>query len=689
MLEWIVQAGHFGELDVAVEVLRQPQLLEMGDVAEIPDDRAHQRVVLAMKVLIGQGREEKQRPPSRFVEEIGELLLVGGGMLRCRRHWLQLVGKCWAGKNAGAQRIIADRPAPCQDSWGAYVLPMDRRTALDKLAQGTPLTGAAIVAFVAALVLTSWALDFQLMLRAAPDGIAMIPVTAVCFLLAALSLALAERASRSDVTRGIQQLLALAVAAIAVIEFLEYAYDRNLGIDLLLFQGPVIAAPWRPAGRMAVNSAAAFLLMALGLLSVSHDIKKRDWRSQMFVSVGVMIALVALLGYVFGVRGLYALSQSSGMALITALAFVVLGVGILFSQRERGLSSLLVDHGAAGVMTRRLLPAAMILPVVLGAVRIAGERAGMYETEFGVSLFAVASIITFLSLVVWAARVLRELDSDRSALILREQQTRAAAERARIEAETARAEAERANTIKTDFLAVMSHELRTPLTAIMGYEELLSDGITGPVTDGQRQQLGRINASAHHLLGLIDEILTFARVDIGREKIRLEQLSLNRAIAEAAALVEPMAATKALRFVVVNLFDDQTIATDRTKLKQMLVNLLSNAIKFTDVGEVRLTAAIRGALIELCVSDTGMGIEPSNIEAIFEPFWQVEQGATRKIGGAGLGLSVTRKLARLLGGDVTVKTAVGKGSTFTLTLPVVPLAPASYKRNTPTAQAIP
>jgi signal transduction histidine kinase len=562
---------------------------------------------------------------------------------------------------------------------------MDRSSALDKLARRTPIISAIIVASIAVFVLVSWALDVHLMLRFAPDGIAMIPASAACFLLAALSLALAERAARSDVTRWLQQLLALAVAAIAVIEFAEYAYERNLGIDLLLFRDRVLSAPWRPAGRIAVNSAAAFLLMALGLFSLSHDIKKRDWHSQMFAATGLMVALVALLGYVFGVRGLYSMTPASGMALITVVTFLILGVGILFSHRERGLTALLVDHGAAGVMTRRLLPAALVLPVVLGVLRVAGEQAGLYETDFGVSLFAVASIVTFLSVVVWSARVLRDLDADRSALILREQQTRAAAERARLEAETARTEAERANTIKTDFLAVMSHELRTPLTAIMGYEELLSDGITGPVTDEQRQQLSRINASAHHLLGLIDEILTFARVDIGREKIRLEQVSLNQAIAEAAALVEPMAVTKSIRFVVVNLFEDQTISSDRMKLKQMLVNLLSNAIKFTDEGEVRLTAAIRGDLVELCVSDTGIGIESENLEAIFEPFWQVEQGATRKIGGAGLGLSVTRKLARLLGGDVTVKTAVGKGSTFTLTLPLVP--PANGSKRPAPAQA--
>ncbi|MDQ6717935.1 MAG: HAMP domain-containing histidine kinase [Gemmatimonadota bacterium] len=565
---------------------------------------------------------------------------------------------------------------------------MDRASALDKLARRIPLICATTVVGIAVIVLSGWALGFYSDLVIVPGGTMMPPLAAVCFLAAAGSLVLAERAAESDVMRWLQQLLALAIVAVALVELFEFAYARDIGIDQLLFRDAVLAAPWRPAGRVPLNGAAAFLLMGFGLFSVSHDIKKRSLRSQIFTSAGMVIALTALLGYVFGVSGLYAIPHSSGMPLLGAAAFLILGVGIIFSHRDRGFSALMVDHGAAGVMTRRLLPAALILPVMLGLLRLAGQGAGLYETDFGVSLNAIASIATFLGVILWAARVLRDMDADRSALILREQQTRSAAERARLEAETARAEAERANTIKTDFLAVMSHELRTPLTAIMGYEELLSDGITGPVTEEQRQQLGRINASAHHLLGLIDEILTFARVDIGREKVRLEQLSLNTAIAEAAALVEPMAAAKTLRFVVVNLFEDRVILTDRMKLKQMLVNLLSNAIKFTDQGEVRLTAAIRGELVELCVSDTGIGIEPTHLESIFEAFWQVEQGATRKIGGAGLGLSVTRKLARLLGGDVTVKTGVGKGSTFTLTLPLVPPTPTTQKRNTPASSPI-
>ncbi|HET6761248.1 MAG TPA: HAMP domain-containing sensor histidine kinase, partial [Gemmatimonadaceae bacterium] len=344
-----------------------------------------------------------------------------------------------------------------------------------------------------------------------------------------------------------------------------------------------------------------------------------------------------------------------------------------------------MDEGAAGVLTRRLLPAALLAPVLLGFVRLAGESAGIYDSELGASLFAVSSILIFVVLVLWSARVLRSTDKERVDLLLLEQQARAHAEKARSEAEAARAEAERANNSKTDFLAVMSHELRTPLTAIMGYEELLSDGITGPVTELQKQQLGRINASARHLLGLIDEILTFARVDIGRERVRWESMSINHTLTDAASLVQPMAADKHLKFVVGLLEEDQAIQTDGTKLRQMLVNLLSNGIKFTDKGEVRVSCAVNHGVLEIRIDDTGVGIAAENIEDVFEPFWQAEQTPTRKTGGTGLGLSVTRKLARLLGGDVTVASRIGAGTTFLLTLPMkAPAGETVRRRDTPT-----
>jgi len=553
-----------------------------------------------------------------------------------------------------------------------------------------PIVAGTAVAILGALVFAGWAFNLPIVTEWKSGGIPMIPLTALCFMFSGGSLIIATRPRQSATTEATQQTLAALVATIAILTFYEYIRGGDSRFDLLLFGNRLVQTPWSAPGRIAINSAGSLLLCSLALLFIPHDRRTRDLRAQMFATPALLIALVAILGYVFGVRGMYAVSQSSEMALPTAIAHLILGVGIIFAVRDRGVPALLMDEGPAGVLTRRLLPAALLAPIALGIIRLAGESAGLYETEFGVSLFAVASILTFVGLVLWSARVLRNTDKERVDLLALEKEARAHAEHARSEAESARAEAERANNSKTDFLAVMSHELRTPLTAIMGYEELLSDGITGPVTELQRQQLGRINASARHLLGLIDEILTFARVDVGRERVRWESMSVNHTLSDAAALVEPMATAKSLKLVVKLLAEDQVIQTDGTKLRQMLVNLLSNGIKFTEIGEVRLGCIVSNGTLEVSIADTGVGIAAENIEYVFEPFWQAEQTATRKTGGTGLGLSVTRKLARLLGGDVTVASRVGAGTTFLLTLPMkAPVGETIRRRDTPTTPTSP
>ena len=548
-----------------------------------------------------------------------------------------------------------------------------------------PIIAGGAVAILGAAALAGWALNIPAVITPTTGGYPILPLMAVCFVLAGGALTMAARRHRTATIDAIQQTLAALVATIAGLTLYEYLRGSESGFDLLLFGDKLKQVSNHPPGRIAINSAGSLLLFALALLSIPHDQRRQDLRSQMFATPALLIALLAILGYLFGVKGMYSLSQQSGMALWTAIGQLILGVGILVTVRDRGVTVLLLDDGAAGVLTRRLLPAALLAPILLGVIRILGEPSGFYESEFGVSLFAVASIMTFVGLVLWSARVLRNTDKERVDLLALEQQARAHAEKARSEAEAARAEAERANNSKTDFLAVMSHELRTPLTAIMGYEELLSDGITGPVTELQRQQLGRINASARHLLGLIDEILTFARVDVGRERIRWESMSVNHTIADSAGLVEPMAAAKSIDFIVDLLEEDQAIQTDGTKLRQMLVNLISNGIKFTENGEVRVGCAVSDGILEVSIADTGVGIPAENIEEVFELFWQAEQTATRKTGGTGLGLSVTRKLARLLGGDVTVTSRVGMGTTFLLTLPMkAPAGATIRRRDTPT-----
>ena len=237
------------------------------------------------------------------------------------------------------------------------------------------------------------------------------------------------------------------------------------------------------------------------------------------------------------------------------------------------------------------------------------------------------------------------------------------------QAEEAREAAEIANRAKNDFLAVMSHELRTPLNAIIGYAELLHDGIAGTVNDQQREQLSRVQLSANHLVELVDEILSFSRIESGQDNIRQAPVEVGRVTREAGALVEPVVSAKGLHFAVEAPTEPATFMSDAAKVRQILVNLLSNAIKFTDQGEIVLESRLENGQVVFEVRDTGIGIAPENQDRVFETFWQADQTATRKAGGAGLGLSVSRRLARALGGDLSVESELGKGSRFRFWLP--------------------
>ena len=243
-------------------------------------------------------------------------------------------------------------------------------------------------------------------------------------------------------------------------------------------------------------------------------------------------------------------------------------------------------------------------------------------------------------------------------------------------------EAERASRAKSEFLANMSHELRTPINAVIGYGELLETGVTGPVSDAQKAQLERIRASSEHLLALIDDILDFSKIGAGRIRVSTARVPLRKPLDAALGLVIPQATEKGLAVVdAVSHDPEPEFAGDEHRVRQILVNLFSNAVKFTHAGGTITvsseTAGPEGCAAEsaeagcvfIRVADTGIGIPADQLEAIFEPFTQVETKLTRAAGGTGLGLSISRELARLMGGDLTVESRPGEGSTFTLVLP--------------------
>jgi signal transduction histidine kinase len=277
-------------------------------------------------------------------------------------------------------------------------------------------------------------------------------------------------------------------------------------------------------------------------------------------------------------------------------------------------------------------------------------------------LLAIGLLVSFIAAALALANIRRyladrrQLELQRTAVLEQEQSARSAAEEA--------------NRAKTDFLRMMSHELRTPLTAIQGYLELLDMGIYGGLSEEQKSILKRIESNERHLLAIINDLLDFARVDARRVELRITPLPIRDIRLAVDPVCRPQIDEKALAYGWQPGADQLVVRADREKVRQIVVNLVTNACKFTprggsiDVSCVRLDRAI-----ELRVTDTGPGIPPQKLDAIFEPFVQLDNGLTRVSAGTGLGLSISRELARAMGGDLAVNSTFGQGSTFTLTLP--------------------
>ena len=238
-----------------------------------------------------------------------------------------------------------------------------------------------------------------------------------------------------------------------------------------------------------------------------------------------------------------------------------------------------------------------------------------------------------------------------------------------------------ANRAKADFLATMSHELRTPLNAIGGYVDLIDLGVRGPVTDDQRRDLDRVRYNQRHLLALIGNILDFTRLDAQKLPFDIASVCVTEAVETVLTSVEPLLDEKDLRRECRGCDSSVMVRADRARLEQILLNLVSNAVRFTPAGGmISVDVAKRDDHVTITVEDTGIGIAPEKLGVIFDPFIQIDSGLTRTVGGTGLGLTISRALARAMGGDLTAASDGTTGARFTVTLP---LAGASVARERP------
>ncbi|MBL8049996.1 MAG: GAF domain-containing protein [Anaerolineales bacterium] len=304
-------------------------------------------------------------------------------------------------------------------------------------------------------------------------------------------------------------------------------------------------------------------------------------------------------------------------------------------------------------------------------VQVAGTDINSDEHLLAVPLLANAELIGLMA--VWRNGKNKEfLNSELEFLTGLSRQAVIAIQNAKLfdEAQSARAAAEQANQAKSAFLATMSHELRTPLNAIIGFTRIVRRKSEDALPDKQKDNLDKVLSSAEHLLNLINTVLDLAKIESGKMDVQAANFNITALLEQCATLVLPLLKpTVTLKKPV---YENLIIYSDQDKIKQIVLNLLSNAAKFTHAGKIALEMEQEDSILRIHVTDSGIGINAEALERIFDEFQQADTSTTRQYGGTGLGLAISRNLARLLGGDLTATSEVGKGSTFTLSIPTQP-----------------
>ncbi len=524
----------------------------------------------------------------------------------------------------------------------------------------------------------------------APDYVPTAPATAWAFLLTGGALYAHLRAPSArwaGAFVGGAAVLLLGWGLLKVVDLVS-SFDFTFEGSLVGDRGKVAGVA---AGQMSPLTAGSFLLVGTALPLLRWG--RRGGARAAWVACVLLLGLVNLLilgGYFHGTPLLYG-GNIIPVALTTAVAFLLFGVALVAAAGpDRFPLSPLVGSSARAILLRTFLPVTAAVVLVVGALLsrayiIFNDPAWGFPKEIPVF---VSALLAILSAAVGSLIVLQIARKIGGALDRVEEEREQALEALR----HARDAAEAANKAKSAFLANMSHELRTPLNAIKGYTELIQEDAADGGYEHIVPDLQKILDSSRLLLALINDILDLSKIEADKIELYTETLDLAATVRDVANIIRPMVEKKGNKLVVDGADALGMICTDATRLRQCLFNLLSNAGKFTERGAVTLRVRREqkdgGDWLTFAVTDSGIGMTPEQLEKLFQPFTQADASTTRKYGGTGLGLTITRKLAALMGGAVEVESEYGKGSTFTLRLPAG-LKPRAAPAPAPAARAVP
>ncbi len=520
---------------------------------------------------------------------------------------------------------------------------------------------------ISLLVLAGWCTGDLSLTSVLPGLIPMNPVVAISFFL--LALAIGFLALHSETTTAQNWEIAVigsVVAIAAMLRLAAYLGAENLHIDSILFAAELTKVPFAP-NRMAPNTALGLLFGGMGVMSV---VWRKAFSRQLTGVAAVGLLLTGLYGianYLFTIYSANRRGEYIPTAMHTAASMLLLLVGILALDEHLPIIRQFIKNSPGGIIMRRLLPPLIVLPVLLGWMRIFCEyRLHVSGMPASAATSAVLQII-LLGALVWAAAMFMDRLYDQR------QQTMLRLEQAKSELTSANEAAQEAARAKSQFLANMSHEIRTPLHGVISMMELLAET---PLDGQQRGYTQVARTSADALLAVITNILDFSKIEAGRMELESVDFDLRACTEDTVYLMLSTAMRKKLELGY-DISPDipSLVRGDPVRLRQVLMNLISNAIKFTDKGEVWVklsTADIAEGriLAQFEVHDTGVGIAPEDARKLFTAFAQVHHGGEKVYGGTGLGLAISQQIVELMGGRIELESQVGKGSNFWFAIPL-------------------
>lgn len=548
---------------------------------------------------------------------------------------------------------------------------------------------SAVIIAAGIIVLAGWGLDFPLLTGLAPGLTPMNPGTAAAFICAALSLWLIQ----GDLLLNRQrQLLALLTAAVVGLfgttRLVAYICGYDLGLDQLLFasrlRGNVIAP--NTAFGLTISSAALLLLI--------KGNRRATVVAQNLAAIVWIMSLFSVVGYAYGAKQLYGLASYIPMALNTSITFQILATALFFARPDHGPMKALTSNAAGAVMARRLIPSAVAIPIVMGWLRLAGQDAGWYGTEFGASLMAVISIVVFVGLIVWTAMVLNQIDYERlraqqDILRLNEDLERRVEARTQELAAANRDLAEK-NQENETFVYSVSHDLRSPLVNLQGFsneltlvcQDVRQIVLNCPPSERDRglklidqemaQSVHFIQTAVKRLSSIIDALLRLSRA--GRLQYQPQEVNVADTVTRVVETLHGTITQRRAQVIVKRL---PPAWCDPTALEQIFANLIGNAINYLDparpgiveIGSCASEVVEKENVTDCCayyVRDNGLGIPDAYLAKVFQAFQRLHAD---RAPGEGMGLSIVRRMVERHGGRIWLTSRVGEGTTFYISLP--------------------